>query len=53
VYFNDEQLSELQGYTVVLGNTLSKRKREWLRDALGKSARVIDVKQGAFVLPLR
>jgi len=53
VYFNDEQLSELQGYTVVLGNTLSKRKREWLRDALGKSARVIDVKQGAFVLPWR
>lgn len=53
VYFTQEQLQALQGYTLVLGNTLSKRKRKWLTDALGKSARVVDVKQGAFVLPLR
>jgi competence protein ComEC len=50
VYFNKEQVQALQGYTIVLGNTLSKRKREWVRDALGETTRIIDLKEGAFLL---
>lgn len=53
VYFTEEQLRAMQGYTLVLGNTLSKRKRQWLHEAMGKRARVVDLKQHALVLSLR
>jgi competence protein ComEC len=48
LYLSEEQMQLLQGHTIILGNTYSRRKREWLKQHLSDSSRVIDLREGAW-----
>jgi hypothetical protein len=47
LYLCEEHLAQLQSATVILGNTYSRKKREWLKKQLGPSALVLDVSESA------
>jgi hypothetical protein len=47
LYLREEHLAQLQSATVILGNTYSLKKREWLKKQLGPSALVLDVSESA------
>jgi competence protein ComEC len=47
LYLLDEQLALLRGKTVILGNTYSRKKREWLKTQLSDVAVVFDLSESA------
>jgi competence protein ComEC len=48
-YWSKEELARVSGHTVILGNRLSRKRREWLKQQLSATCRVLDLKEGAVV----
>ena len=46
-YWTKEELALAAGHTVILGNRLSRKRREWLKQQLSATFRVFDLKEGA------
>jgi competence protein ComEC len=46
-YWKKEELALVAGHTVILGNRLSRKRREWLKQQLSATCRVLDLKEGA------
>jgi competence protein ComEC len=46
-YWKREELALVAGHTVILGNRLSRKRREWLKQQLSATCRVLDLKDGA------
>jgi hypothetical protein len=46
-YWKKEELALAAGHTVILGNRLSRKRREWLKQQLSAACRVLDLKDGA------
>lgn len=46
-YWKREELAQMAGHTVILGNRLSLKRRKWLKEQLSDCCRVIDLKEGA------
>ena len=46
-YWKKEELALAAGHTVILGNRLSRKRREWLKQQLSATCRVLDLKEGA------
>jgi hypothetical protein len=46
-YWKREELALVSGHTVILGNRLSRKRREWLKQQLSATCRVLDLKEGA------
>ncbi len=46
-YWKREELAQVAGHTVILGNRLSLKRRKWLKEQLSECCSVIDLKEGA------
>jgi len=48
-YWKKDELALVAGHTVILGNRLSRKRREWLKQQLSAACRVLDLKDGALI----
>jgi hypothetical protein len=48
-YWTKDELALVEGHTVILGNRLSRKRREWLKQQLSSACRVLDLKDGALI----
>jgi hypothetical protein len=46
-YWTKDELALVAGHTIILGNRLSHKRREWLKQQLSATCRVLDLKDGA------
>lgn len=49
LYLREDQIEMLEGKTVILGNTYSRKKREWLKKRLGDDSFVFDLTESAVI----